>query len=219
MAVTLEQITDNYLHVGWLVNEVNPKTRKFQRGQESGQVIFDPVMVAHQLDHAKAKVQAARQAKKDILVVCLKTIYAAEVEALAKQHKFHYMTYKLPAGFLTNFDTLIKRIEAMNEQRKFVASEHFTKMTKKEQSMSKRSLAKVEKVYAGVKDLRTRPELVLVVDGRLMQDFATEIKQTKVDNVVLTASNFNQRRADGDLVTMNMQSHKALDFAMKYILS
>jgi hypothetical protein len=39
----------------------------------------------------------------------------------------------LPAGFLTNFDTLFSTIKQMNEKKAFIASENFSKLTKKEQ--------------------------------------------------------------------------------------
>lgn len=58
---------------------------------------------------------------------------------------------------LTNFDTLLSRVRSLQEMRAYVESESFDTLTKKEQSMKKRALRKVEKVYKGVVNLRKIP--------------------------------------------------------------
>ncbi|MBP6257232.1 30S ribosomal protein S2 [Patescibacteria group bacterium] len=57
------------------------------------------------------------------------------------------MNHKIPAGILSNFDTLLMRIKNLKEMRSYVTSESFSLLTKKEQNMKKRDLEKVEKVY------------------------------------------------------------------------
>ena len=48
---------------------------------------------------------------------------------------------------MTNFDTLQHTIKTMNKLEQFVTSEDFHTLTKKEQLMKRRQLAKVQKIY------------------------------------------------------------------------
>ena len=48
---------------------------------------------------------------------------------------------------MTNFDTLLGRIRSLKDLRAFMDSSALATLTKKEQSMKKRELAKVEQVY------------------------------------------------------------------------
>jgi ribosomal protein S2 len=71
-----------------------------------------------------------------------------EVVRMSDEYGFHYLIQKVPAGFLTNFDTLVTTISSMNEKRAFIETDNYASLTKKEQASIKRQLAKTEKVYA-----------------------------------------------------------------------
>lgn len=217
MSVTFEKIMQNHLHVGALKNESNPKTRKYWLGVDNGITVINPELIASQLDHAKKKIQEAKKAGKEVLVVCEKAMYASEIVALAASAWFHYLNTKLPAWFLTNFNTLITRIESMNEKKKFVLSDSYVKLTKKEQVMIKRELSKVEKIYEGVKWLKNKPDLVVVIDGSLTSGLVDELEITKIENIVLASTDFSRWWNEEDLLMMNMQSYKSLDYALHYI--
>ena len=219
MAVKTDDIVKHHLHVGSLKAESNPKTRRFWLDVAQGLTILNPEMIAQQLDNAKAKVAKAKAEGKEILVICEKELYVDEVSSTAESLGVHYLNYKVPAGFLTNFDTLITRIDGMNQKKKFVESEEYEKLTKKEQVMIKRKLQRVEKVYEWVKNLKKKPDLVLVVDGWMMSGFIDEIEVAGVDNIVLASSDFGRRWEDSNLIMMNMQSYGSLDFALQYIFT
>lgn len=218
MSVTTEAIVKNHLHVGSLTNETNPKTRKYQLTTDSGLTIINPDLIKEQLENAKKKVQDMKKEKKQILVVCEKTMYSEEVASICEKGGYHYLNQKLPAGFLTNFPTLIQRIDSMNEKKKFVLSDSYERLTKKEKVSIKRNLAKVERIYEGVKALKNKPDLVIVVDGFLTSGLIAELELSGIDSIVLASTNFNKWWNHDSLVMMNMQSYQALDFALHYIL-
>ena len=138
---------------------------------------------------------------------------------MAAKNGFHYLNYKVPAGFLTNFDTLITRIKGMNELRAFIESEDFHKLTKKEQLTQQRKLKKVEVIYKGVKNLRKRPDLVVVVDGKSMMKFVKELAKTGMDNITIASTNFDTRWNKDNLVIANVDSYQSLHFGLSYILN
>jgi small subunit ribosomal protein S2 len=126
------------------------------------------------------------------------------------------MNHKIPAGILSNFDTLLMRIKNLKEMRSYVTSESFDSLTKKEQNMKKRALEKVEKVYKGVVNLRKKPGLVIILDGQLMHKFVKEVVSTKTNAIVLVSSNFNLY-TEVQLVTCNVNSQRSVDYVLQSI--
>lgn len=110
-------------------------------------VILDPAVIEQQISDAKKQVSSVKKSNKQILVICEKTVYKDELEKLSEKAGFHYLNHKVPSGVLTNFDTLLGRIRSLKELRAFVDSASFDTLTKKEQSMKKRELKKIEQVY------------------------------------------------------------------------
>lgn len=206
------------LYIGHPKNVSNPKTRDYWLDVYNGVVVFDPQLVQAQLQEARDQIRKAKEAKKDILVLCEKDLYKEEIEALAQTHGFHYLNHKIPSGVLTNFDTLLFSIKHLQELRSYVKSESFTTLTKKEQNMKMRQLKKVEQVYKGVLNLRKKPDLVVVVDGQFMQKFLHEIQKIHAEAIVLASSNFDQWFSKY-LVMCNVNSHQSIDYVMNYLFS
>jgi len=107
----------------------------------------------------------------------------------------------------------------MNELRSFIESEDFHKLTKKEQLTNQRQLKKVEMIYKGVKNLRKRPDLVIVVDGKSMMKFVKELDKTGLENIVIASTNFDTRRDKESLVVANIDSYQSLHYGLSYILN
>lgn len=219
MTVSVEQIIDAKAHIGTLKNEAHPKTQQYRADVVNGLVVIDPESIKKQLEAAREKIQAAKKEWKQVLVVSEKQMYMKDLEDLATKGWFHYLNHKVPAWFLTNFDTLQKRISTMNELRSFMESEDFESLTKKEQLTHKRKLAKTERVYKGVTGLKNMPDLVVVVDWQMMTGLIHEIEKKSIDSVVIASSNFSKFWSSSNLVITNVAGYKGIDFVLKYLLS
>lgn len=197
-------------------NKSNPKTEQYRLWVVDGMVVLDPVQIERQLQEWKEIISEAKKNNKQILVICEKSVYSQELEDLSQKVWFHYLNHKVPSGVLTNFDTLLSRIKSLKDLRWFVNSHGFESLTKKEQSMKKRELKKVEQVYKWVVDLRKKPDLVVIVDGQYMHKFVSEIQKMNSPAIVLASSDFN-KRIDQHLVMCNTNSLSSLKFVMKYL--
>ena len=108
----------------------------------------------------------------------------------------------------------------MNTMARFVETENYSALTKKEQLVYKRKLERVLKIYKGVKNLTKKPDLVIVVDGQMMSGLINEItKQTDMDNIIIAGTNFSRRWDENNLIITNIGSHKGMDFVLKSILN
>jgi len=213
-----QDIIDSKVFLGHAKNYSNPKTRDAWLGVHSGMVIFDPAVVEEQIKAAKAMFVEAKKANKHVLVICEKEMYKEEVEKLAEANGFHYLNHKIPSGVLTNFDTLLSRIRSLQELRGFIDTDMFQSLTKKEQGMKKRSLAKIEKVYKGVANLRKKPDLVIIVDGQMMHKFVDEVEKLTIPSIILASSNFDMW-TKSHRVMCNVNSQKSIDYVLKSIVS
>gem|GEM_PF-4114718 len=81
------------------------------------------------------------------MIVFDKEFYRGELEKLAEKKGIYYLNNKVPGGVFTNFKTFKKRIDSMNQLKRFIASEAYEKLTKKEKLMKQRQLKKLELIY------------------------------------------------------------------------
>ncbi|PID34591.1 MAG: 30S ribosomal protein S2 [candidate division SR1 bacterium] len=219
MAITAKQIIDSGAHIGTLKREAHPKTSKFWLGVNNSLVVLDPEKMAEQLEAIKTKVQECKKENKKILVVSEKKMFTDEVKKLCEDKGVFYLNQKVPGGFLSNFPTLMKRIDSLNEMKRFIDSESFEMLTKKEQAIYRRKYKKVDSIYSGVAKLSARPDLVIVVDGMQMKGFVKELKGLQnIDAVIMAGTNFDSYVGKYDVIA-NMFSYKALNFMLTTILS
>jgi small subunit ribosomal protein S2 len=160
----IQKIIDNKLYIGTLKKFANPKTKKYWLDVKNNVVLINPEVIAQQLENAKNKVHSYLKEGKDILVLHDKLLYKEELEQLCESKGIHYFSYKVPSGVITNFETLLVNIKKMNDLRKFVESDEFNKLTKKERLVKKRQLKKMESIYKGVKNLEKKPDIVIIID-------------------------------------------------------
>lgn len=219
MTLTIEKIVSTNAHIWNLRKESNPKTRAHWLDATQNMIVFNPESIKSQLETAKKRIADAKNAKKEILVICETPLYNNEIAELSSAFGFHYFNHKIPSGVLTNFDTLIGRIKAMNELSQFVAWESFSTLTKKEQSHTNRKLRKIEDVYKGVKNLKKSPDLVIIIDWKSMVKFVDEVIKLKKDAIVIASSNFDRWIDEDSLIVSNVYSHKSLDFVAKYLFT
>jgi small subunit ribosomal protein S2 len=215
-SISVDDIVNFKLHVGNLTKQSDPKTRNYVQSVQNGVMLIDPTILADQLQKISDKIHGLIADKKTILIVCDKSLYSEEIVKLCenKDHMY-YMVKSIPAGILTNFETLKKSIANMNESKIFSQSDSFKALTKKEQSMRLRKLKKVEAVYEGVKDLKNKPDFIVVVCDKTTNKFVDEISNTGIDNLVIASTAFNRRRSQENLLVTNINNYKSMMFVFQ----
>lgn len=219
MSLGIDQIVGSQVHVGTLKSEAHPKTRKYWLDIVEWMVVFNPEMISKQLESAKTKIQKAKKEWKDVLIVCEKKMCAEEIEKYANKAGIYFLNYKVPSGFLTNFDTFKQRVSSMTKMMDFVQTDSYETLTKKEQLVYKRKLSRVQRVYKGVKGLMKKPGLIIVLDGQMMESLIYEIKKENMENIIITSSDFRRRWPEDSLLMANVNSYKSVDFVLQYLLS
>lgn len=218
MTITAKDVVEAQAHIGTLKAEAHPKTNKYWSEVSNGLVVIDPESIAQQVGVAHQKIQDAKKEGKEVLIISEKKMIADEIAQLGEQTGVSYLNYKFPGGFLTNFETFKKRIESMNTMERFIESDNYRALTKKEQLVYKRKLARVLKIYKGVKKLTKTPDIVIAVDGKMMDGLVDEIIKTRTDNIIIAGTDFGRRWDEDKIIVTNIGSHKSLTTILGAIL-
>ena len=107
----------------------------------------------------------------------------------------------------------------MNQLKKFVLTEEFKMLTKKEQLVRKRELAKIQRIYKGEENLKKIPDLIIIVDAQALSKFVLEVIKIKKNSIILANTDFNKHRSEDGLVMMNVNNHKSIDMVFNYLFS
>jgi small subunit ribosomal protein S2 len=164
-ATLIKSMLENAVHIGHKREYWSPKMRDYIYGVQNGVHVFDLYKTAAKLEDAKKVLEDFSSRGKSILFVGTKVQSKDLIEALATSTGQFYVNSKWVPGLLTNFSTIKKRIAYFNELESSAANGMLDGMTKKEKSVQMKELEKLRTAYAGVKDMKRVPDLLVVVDG------------------------------------------------------
>ncbi len=215
----VDQIVEKKVHIGTVSKYSHPKTSKFRLGKNENTIIIDPDIIEAQLNSAKDKISSYVAKNSPILLICEKSVCLPDIENISTKLWINYFYTNTPSGILTNFNTIFGRIKSMQQLESFVWSDDFFTLTKKEQLMKKRELAKVQKVYKWVKNLKAKPELVIIVDGNMLSKFVDEVEKINIDHIIISNTDFDRYASDNSLIISNTKSHTSLQFILNYIFN
>lgn len=217
-ATLVQSMLENAVHIGHKREYWSPKMRNYIYGVQNGVHVFDLYKTAEKLAEVKALLEDLTSKGKSILIVGTKVQTKDLVEALATATGQYYVNTKWVPGLLTNFSTIKKRIAYYNDLESTLANGMLEGLTKKEISVKMKELEKLKAAYAGVKDMKRTPDIVLVVDGHYEDLALTEAQTMGVTTIALLGSTGDIDKTDY-FVPCNVNSIKALAFMLGEIKS
>ena len=101
-----------------------------------------------------------------------------------------YVNNRWLGGMLTNFDTVKKSIQKLEDlQKQLDASKILDDMTKKEMLSVKKQIVKLEKNLDGIKKLEKLPDALFVIDTRYEKIAIQEANKLKIPVIAVVDSN------------------------------
>ncbi len=213
MSTLVKSMIENAVHIGHKREFWSPKMRDYLFGIQNGVHVFDLYKTAEKLEEVKSVLDDYTSRGKSVLIVGTKIQTKDLVEALATSTGHFYVNSKWVPGLLTNFTTIKKRIGYYADLEKDLATGMLDNLTKKEKAVKMKELEKLRTAYAGVKEMRRIPDLVLVVDGHYEDLALVEAKTLKISSVALLGSTGDIDKTDY-FVPCNVNSIKSLAFIL-----
>ena len=94
-------------------------------------------------------------------------------------------------GMLTNFDTISKRVNKMQEYERMGASGEFEVMPKKEALLISRELVKLQKNLSGIRSMSKLPTAVFIIDTVKEHIAVTEANKLGIPVIAIVDTNVN----------------------------
>ncbi|HKF19511.1 MAG TPA: 30S ribosomal protein S2 [Candidatus Dormibacteraeota bacterium] len=193
--VTLKQLLEAGVHFGHQTSRWNPKMKPYIFTARNGIHIIDLQKTVRLLDDALAFVKNVAESGRPVLFVGTKKQAQETIQTEAARCGMFFVNRRWMGGMLTNFTTVKKRIERLQELRKMQQAGQFELLPKKEAKKLQDELDRLMYHFDGIADMRRLPGAVYVVDPRKEHISVTEANRLGIPVVAITDSN-----CDPDLI-------------------
>ena len=179
----------------------------------NGVHIIDLVQTAQLMDNAYNYVRQGAEQGKKFLFVGTKRQAAGIVAQEAARCGSHYVNQRWLGGMLTNWTTIKTRVDRLKELERREESGALDLLPKKEASVLRREMAKLQKYLGGIKSLRKVPDVVIIVDQRREYNAVQECQKLGVEIVSMLDTN-----CDPDLVDIPIPANDDAIRSIKLIV-
>ncbi len=194
--VSLAEMLQSGVHFGHQTRRWNPKMDPYIFTSRNGVHIIDLVQTAVLMEEAYIYMRNASAQGKKILFVGTKRQAAGIIAEEAKRCGSYYINQRWLGGMLTNWETIKTRVERLKELEALEESGNIERRPKKEGSVLRRELGKLEKYLGGIKTMRGIPDIVVIVDQRREYNAILECQKLGLPLVSLLDSNCDPDLAD-----------------------
>ncbi|MDO8467312.1 MAG: 30S ribosomal protein S2 [bacterium] len=165
-------------------SKTHPRMRPFIFGTRNGIEILELAKTMESID--KAGDFLKETAKKDGLVLVVGTKPASQdlMQEFAKKFSYPYVVKRWLGGTLTNFKTILTRIQYYMNLKVNKATGKLEKYTKKERVEFDKQIEKMEGFFLGLERLSRQPDAVIVVN---VNDHMTAVREAKRMNIPVVA--------------------------------
>ena len=194
--VAMKQLLEAGVHFGHQTRRWDPKMAEYIFQARNGIHIIDLQKTSKKLDEAYSFMKSQAEEGKTVLFVGTKKQAQECVKDAAEKSGMYYVDQRWLGGMLTNFGTIRKRIDRLNELEKMQEDGTFDVLPKKEVILLKKEMEKLEKNLGGIKEMKEVPGVMFVVDPKKERIAILEARKLGIPVVGLIDTNCNPEDVD-----------------------
>ncbi len=194
--VSMKQLLEAGVHFGHQTRRWNPKMAKYIFTERNGIYIIDLQKTVKKLDEAYNFVRDPATAGGSIWFVGTKKQAQDSVREEATRCGMHYVNARWLGGMLTNFRTIRRRNDRMEQINKMREDGTFDMLPKKEVAKLELELEKLEKFLGGVKMMDRLPAAMFIVDPRKERIAVAEARKLNIPIVAIVDTNCDPDEID-----------------------
>jgi len=160
----MRQMLEAGVHFGHQTRYWNPKMTPFIFGQRNSIHIINLEQTLPLYQKAQEFVKNLAAEKGKVLFVGTKRAAREAVRSEAARCDMPFVSYRWLGGMLTNFKTIKQSIKRLEELEAMHEDGSFDSLTKKEGLGLTREQEKLERSLGGIKDMRSLPDALFVID-------------------------------------------------------
>jgi small subunit ribosomal protein S2 len=164
--ITMKQLLEAGTHFGHQTRRWNPKMKPYIFGARNGIYIINLQITMRLFRGALKFLRDSTADGKKVLFVGTKKQAQSCIQETAERCGMFFVTNRWLGGMLTNFDTIRKRIDRLNELEKMKDGGLFEVLPKKEVLVLERERKKLMKNLSGIKELKSLPDIIYLIDPK-----------------------------------------------------
>ena len=194
--VSMKQLLEAGVHFGHQTRRWNPKMAPYIFTERNGIYIIDLQKTVRKLEEAYNFVKELAADGKNILFVGTKKQAQESVKEEAVRAGAYYVNARWLGGMLTNFTTIRTRIQRLAQLRKMEEDGTFELLPKKEVTKLQLEIEKLEKYLGGIKDMKSYPGALFIVDPRKERIAVSEARKLNIPIVAIVDTNCDPDEID-----------------------
>jgi len=193
---TVKDMLTAGVHFGHQTRRWNPKMKPYIYGPRNGIYIINLDVTKRLFDKACDFITAEVKKGGSILFVGTKRQAQVIISEEAKRAGMFYVDHRWLGGMLTNFQTIKNSIDRLKSIESMQADGSINRFPKKEILLMEKERIKLERNVGGIKDMRSLPSVLFVVDPRKESIAVSEAKKLGIPVVAMADTNCDPDNID-----------------------
>jgi len=187
--VSMKQLLEAGVHFGHQTRRWNPKMAEYIFTERNGIYIIDLQKTVKKLEDAYMFVRQIAEDGGEILFVGTKKQAQLSVREEATRCGMPFVDARWLGGMLTNFRTIRRRIQRLEQLHKMAEDGTFDLLPKKEVIKLNGEIEKLEKFLGGIKNMKKTPAAMFVVDPRKEKIAVAEAHKLNIPVIAIVDTN------------------------------
>ena len=192
----IRELLEAGVHFGHQAKRWNPKMKRYIFAERAGVHIIDLDQTLTLLDSALSFVRGVAEAGREVLFVGTKKQAQIPIAEQAIRSGQPYIAERYIGGILTNFQTILPRIQYFKELTRRVEETPEVERSGKEWFALNREYQKLRRNFAGITEMERLPGAVFVIDPKREELLVKEANRLKIPVVALTDTNCDPEVVD-----------------------
>ena len=187
--VSMKQLLEAGVHFGHQTRRWNPKMAEYIYAERNGIYIIDLQKTVRKIEEAYSFVKSVAADGKAVLFVGTKKQAQESIKEEALRAGSYYVNARWLGGMLTNFTTIRRRVERLNQINKMATDGTFDLLPKKEVIKLNLEVEKLQKFLGGIAEMKKLPGALFIVDPRKEKIAVAEAKKLGIPVVAIVDTN------------------------------
>ena len=194
--ISMKQLLEAGVHFGHQTRRWNPKMAPYIFTERNGIYIIDLQKTVKKLEEAYMFVRDLSANGQNVLFVGTKKQAGESIKEEAERAGAYFVNARWLGGMMTNFKTIRRRIQRLEQLRKMQEDGTFDRLPKKEVGKLELEIEKLEKYLGGIKEMDRLPGALFIVDPRKERIAVAEAKKLGIPIVAIVDTNCDPDEID-----------------------
>ena len=192
----MKQLLEAGVHFGHQTRRWNPKMAEYIFTERNGIYIIDLQKTVKKIEEAYMFIRDVVAEGGTVLFVGTKKQAQEAIKEEAERAEMYYVNMRWLGGMLTNFKTIKRSVNKLHSLNKMTEDGTFDMLTKKEVAARMKEMGDLEKNLGGIKDMKTLPSALFVVDPKKEANAVNEARKLGIPVVAIVDTNCDPDEVD-----------------------